>query len=140
MRTFSILDLLIWTAIVAIVCGAIRGIGLPREIDVLEFGLFSLIGVPIVAFGVLLAMWSVLHTSETIGAFVLMNYVLALVLAIIVAALFGGPIEAVGYMFVMLATAITCVLFILDLYRHSGDRLVTSRRVSVAPRQNLPIR
>jgi hypothetical protein len=121
---FSILDLLVWTTVVAIVCGLISGIGFPQGMSIVEFGFLCLIAGPIVAFVVLLAMWTELNRAESIGFFVLVNYIFAVALAFIVGSMSRAPWWAIGYMFASLATGISCILGVLYLFRNRGDRLV----------------
>jgi len=135
---FSILDLLIWTATVAIIAGVMRGIGLPDWMDVLAFGFFCLIAVPLATCFVLLAMWSMLNKAESVGVFVFMNYIFALVLAFIVGAISRAPGEAMSYIFGSLVVAISCVLFALYQFRGAGDRLVRAKRSASAVHPTTP--
>jgi hypothetical protein len=122
---FSIFDLLVWTTVVAIIAGVMSAIRL--RMNVFEFGGICLIAVPIAALIILLAMWTELNKAESIAGFVILNYFLLVVLAVVLGSITRAPGEAFVYFLGTLAIALTCVLCALYFFRRAGDRLVRAR-------------
>jgi hypothetical protein len=135
LRQFSIVDLLMWTATVAVIAGIIRWLGLPRELLNPDFALESLMWLGFVvalAIGTLLAIWSaltrspwVIRRSITSGALVFGLFT-PLWLAML-----AHPNN--GEMFFALLGVIGCslamVIGALLVPRHLGDRVVRIGRL-----------
>ncbi len=126
---FSIVDMLIWTMMTALVAGLIQWIGLPEGIDLVGF-VFTLIGLAMLALGVLAAMWAELTVRPRIVGRVAAVYALAIVLALLIAGVTNAPAEAVAYILAMFLTTASCLLGALFVLRCFNHRLIRHGRKS----------
>jgi hypothetical protein len=139
-RQFTLVDMFIWTAAVAVVAGVIRWLGFPGELTqrdpagmLLIFGCW--LGYP--AAGTLLAMWAALAPSPNVGprcviAWLVMIVLMSPFLLMIVA---GDPREG-GVTLLVTVGAMSSTMFLvfapLLVLRNWGHRLVRERRGAFA--------
>jgi hypothetical protein len=120
---FSIVDILIWTTMAALLAGLIQWIGIPAGIDLMGLAI-TFVGLVMLSAAVLVAMWAELSVAERIEGRVAAAYSFGAVLGIGTAMLSGAPSEAMGYILGMYLSTASCLLAALYVLRRFGHRLV----------------
>jgi hypothetical protein len=135
-RQFTLIDMFVWTATVAVVAGVVRWLGFPRELthmhpveSLLIFGC----GLGYPAAGTLLAMWAALAPSPNVGPrcmiawFVMIGLMSPFLLMIA-----GGARQEGGVALLVIVGAMSSTMFLvfapLLVLRNWGHRLVRERR------------
>jgi hypothetical protein len=124
---FSIVDILIWTTMAALLAGLIQWIGIPAGIDLMGLAI-TLVGLVMLSAAVLVAMWAELSVAERIEGRVAAAYSFVAVLAVGTAMLSGAPSDAIGYILGMYLSTASCLLVGLYVLRRFGHRLVRCGR------------
>jgi hypothetical protein len=131
LRQFSIVDLFMWTATVAVVAGIIRGLGLPREFADVNSAivevLILLCVIVALAIGTLLAIWSVMSRSPwVIRRSILSGAVMIGLFSPLWLMMLNSPHagEVVFALFGLILVSLSMVIGPLLVLRSFGDRIV----------------
>jgi hypothetical protein len=139
-RQFTLLDMFIWTATVAVVVGVIRWLGFPKDLlrmEPLGFLLIVGCGLGYPAAGTLLAMWAALARGPDVGprcvvAWLAMIGLLSPILLIVGATARQEAGEAILIIVGAMSSTMFLVLAPLLVLRSWGYRLVRQRRPAFA--------
>ena len=139
MRQFSLVDLFMWTATVAVVSGIIRWLGFPTDVLENNIGEFIFVflallyAVAVFAVGTLLSIWIAMPQSPRIGRRVTissfgMTAAISPVLLTVMASAGREAGEIVLFLFATTALSMLLVAGPLMVLRSFGDRVVRIRR------------
>ncbi len=127
---FSIIDILVWTTMAAVLAGLIQWIGFPAGVDLLGL-LVVLIAPTVLGAAVLVAMWAELGAIENIGGRIGAAYLFAILLALVTGMLWRAPGEAVAYILLFFLSGMSGLLTVLYVLRCAGHRWVGKKRLLV---------
>jgi len=135
-RQFTLVDMFIWTATVAVVAGVVRWLGFPRDfvhIHPVEMLLIVGCGLGYPAAGTLLAMWAALAPSPNVGPrCVIAWFVMIGLLSPFLLMIAAGARQEGGVVLLVTVGAMSSTTFLvfapLLILRNWGHRLVRERR------------
>jgi hypothetical protein len=139
-RQFTLVDMFIWTATVAVVVGVIRWLGFPRDVlnpNPIAWLLIVGCGLGYPAAGALLAMWAALAPSPNVGSrCVVAWFVMIGLLSPFLLMIAAGARQESGEALLITIGAMSSTMFLvfapLLVLRSWGHRLVRQRRTALA--------
>jgi hypothetical protein len=135
-RQFSLVDLFVWTATVAVVSGIVRWLGFPvallEDDSIFDFLIFFY-GLAVLAVGTLLSIWIAMPQSPRIGRRVTISSIgmTAAISPVLLMVMASAGREAGEIVLFLLATTALSMLLVagpLAVLRSFGDRVVWIRR------------
>ena len=135
-RQFTLVDMFIWTATVAVVIGVIRWLGFPREAlqaNPVELAMIVGCGIGYPAAATLLAMWAALAPSPNVGPRCVLAWLAMLVLLCPILGLIGAGARDSGEAVLTIVAAMSATMFLvfapLVVLRSWGHRLVRQSKL-----------